>query len=286
MTAAGTSGHGAELSAFFDLGEIGAVTVKSLSARPHAGNPAPRVHELRGAMINAIGLQNPGVERWLENDLPALRAAGARVVASIWGFTVEDFAAAAKALVGQLGSETVAVELNISCPNTESGGKMFSHDPDMSAAVMRATEFLTKPRWAKLSPNTADIVDIAGAVQAAGADAVTLTNTLVGLALDESGNPMVSNVTGGVSGPALHNIALRCVYQVRAKYRDLPIVGVGGINSAKEVVEFIRAGANAVQVGTATFENPRATQRIAREFARWCEKNATSVDQLQDSAHP
>ena len=286
MTAAGTSGHGAELGAYFDLSGIGAVVVKSLSPLEHKGNVAPRVHELRAGMINAIGLQNTGVDAWLENDLPGLQASGARIVASIWGFTVEEFAKAADAL-GRLGPEVVAVEVNISCPNTEMGGKMFAHDPKATAEVIAATAGVNRPRWAKLSPNTADLIDIAGVALESGADALTLTNTLVGLAIDpETAKPRVSNGTGGVSGAALHNVAVRCVYQCRAAYPDAPIIGVGGVGSAAEAAEFMMAGANAVQVGTATFENPRAPHNITRELERWCQKRGERrVADLINRAH-
>ena len=270
MTAAGTSGHGAELHAYFDLASIGAVTVKSLSAKPHAGNPSPRVHELRAGMINAIGLQNAGVEDWIENDLPRLKKSGARIIASIWGFTLDEFAATATALKA-VADDITALEVNISCPNTEMGGKMFAHDKVAAAEVIAATDVFDKPRWAKLSPNTTELIDIAGVCIDAGAESLTLTNTLIGMAIDtETGKPRVSNGTGGVSGSALHNVAVRCVYQVRAAYPEIGIVGVGGISTATDAVEFMMAGANAVQVGTATFENPRAPQRIARELEAWC----------------
>lgn len=285
VTAAGTSGHGAELGAYFDLSEIGAVTIKSLSAKPHAGNKAPRVHELRAGMINAIGLQNDGVEAWIKNDLPKLRDSGARIIASIWGFSVAEFEATAQALEA-VADDITALEVNISCPNTEMGGKMFAHDLEAAAEVVTATSF-PKPQWVKLSPNTTELVDIAGACLNAGAETLTLTNTLIGMAIDtETGKPRVSNGTGGVSGAALHNIAVRCAYQVRAAYPDAGIIGTGGVSTGTDAVEFLMAGANAVGVGTATFENPRAPHRITRELEEWCEKRGTlGVSDLTNRAH-
>ena len=280
MTASGTAGHGAELAAFFDLSDLGALVVKSLSVMPWAGNPAPRVVQLPGAMMNSVGLQGPGVSGWIEKDLPALLASGASVVVSIWGRTVEEYSEAAEALV-PVQKDLIAVELNVSCPNLKDGKKMFAHSCAGAESVVDATSVLSVPRWAKLSPNVANIVEIAGAAAEAGADAVTLTNTLVGLVLDpKTGDPVLGGGGGGVSGPAVRPVALRAVYDVAGAYPELPIVGVGGIATATDAVQYLRAGASAVQIGTANFANPRATMRIKEELSKWCSTNG--VDRVAD----
>lgn len=280
MTASGTAGHGAELGNYVDLSTLGALVVKSLSIMPWAGNSAPRVAQISGGMINSVGLQGPGVAGWITDELPALQTSGARIVASIWGRTVEEYADAAKALE-PVQNDLLAVEVNVSCPNLEDRRRMFSHSGASASAVVEATEGLDVPRWVKLSPNVADIAEIAGAVAAAGADAVTLTNTLLGLLLDpETGAPILGGGGGGVSGPALKPIALRAVYDVAAAHPSLPIIGVGGIASGPDVVQYLRAGASAVQVGTATFADPRATAKIIAELQRWCRRHG--VDRVRD----
>jgi dihydroorotate dehydrogenase (NAD+) catalytic subunit len=286
MTASGTAGHGDELGNYFDLAALGAVVVKSLSARPWQGNPAPRLHPVAAGMMNSVGLQNPGVDAWRDNELPALQSRGARVVASIWGFTVEDYKTAADALAG-CGPEVVAVEVNLSCPNTEAGREMFAHDAGRAAAVIAATAGCRRPRWAKLSPNVTDIVPIAGAVYEAGAEAVTLINTVMGLALDPAnGKPRLGNGGGGLSGAAIHPIAVRAVYEVRAAFPFSPIVGVGGVDSGASAAELIAAGANAVQVGTATFADPRAPMRVLDDLRQWCRRHKiTHIDELHGRAH-
>ena len=286
MTASGTAGHGAELGAYFDLAGIGAVVVKSLSAKPWHGNPAPRLHPVAAGMMNSVGLQNPGVDAWREHELPELFARGARVVASIWGFTVEDYKMAADALAA-CGPEVVAVEVNLSCPNTEAGRQMFAHDPARAAAAIAATAGCGRPRWAKLSPNVTDIVPVAGAVLEAGADAVTLVNTVMGLALDPAtGKARLGNGGGGLSGAAIHPVAVRAVYDVRAAFPSAAIVGVGGVTSGETAAELLAAGANAVQVGTATFADPRAPHRVLRELRAWCAKHRIShIDELIGKAH-
>jgi dihydroorotate dehydrogenase (NAD+) catalytic subunit len=286
MTASGTAGHGAELGAYFDLAQLGAVVVKSLSAKPWQGNPAPRLHPVAAGMMNSVGLQNPGVDAWREHELPDLQARGARVVASIWGFTVEDYKLAADALA-KCGPEVVAVEVNLSCPNTEAGRQMFAHDPARAAAAIAATAGCNRPRWAKLSPNVTDIVPVAGAVFEAGADAVTLVNTVMGLALDPAtGKARLGNGGGGLSGAAIHPVAVRAVYEVRAAFPFSPIVGVGGVTSGESAAELLAAGANAIQVGTATFANPRAPSRVLHELRAWCAKHKIShIDELIGRAH-
>jgi dihydroorotate dehydrogenase (NAD+) catalytic subunit len=271
MTAAGTAGHGAELGAYVDLSSLGAVVVKSLAHFAWDGNPALRVHGTPAGMINAVGLQGPGVVGWLERQLPELVGAGARVVASIWGRTVDDYRLAAKALA-EASDQVVAVEVNISCPNTEAGGAMFAHSPEMTARVIEATEACGRPRWAKLSPNAGPLLaEIAAAAADGGAEAVTLVNTYLGLAIDPvTGRARLGNGGGGVSGPAIRPLAVRAVADVRSALPDLPIVGVGGIASVDDVVEFTRVGANAVQVGTATFADPRTVGRLGTGLVDWC----------------
>ena len=258
MTASGTAGHGAELAAYTPLGALGAVVVKSLSAKPWAGNPAPRLHPVRGGMLNSVGLQNPGVDAWIRDELPELEATGARVVASIWGFSTDDYKQAADALA-PCGPAVVAVEVNLSCPNVEDRRRMFAHDPVRAAEAMAATAGCGRPRWAKLSPNVTDITEVAGSVLGAGAEAVTLVNTVMGLAIDPAtGRARLGNGGGGLSGAAIHPVAVRAVFDVRAAFPDAAIVGVGGVQDGESAAELLAAGADAVQVGTATFADPRA----------------------------
>jgi dihydroorotate dehydrogenase (NAD+) catalytic subunit len=286
MTAAGTSGHGIELAEYGDLSVLGAVVVKSLSVRPWAGNPAPRVHEVGTGMLNSVGLQGPGLEAWLEWDLPALTACGARVVVSIWGRSVDDFgrAAAMLAQASGRGSAMVAVEVNVSCPNVEDRSRMFAHSESATREVLAATE-CGLPRWAKLSPNVPDIAAIAGAALDGGAEGLTLTNTLLGLALDiETGRPVLGAGGGGLSGAVLRPVAVRAVWECRAAFPGTAIIGAGGVRSGRDAVEFLRAGADAVQVGTAIFRDPRAPWKVLRQLGRWCATRGTSVGALRATA--
>ncbi|MDP8992440.1 MAG: dihydroorotate dehydrogenase [Actinomycetota bacterium] len=286
MTASGTSGHGAELARYFDLSRLGAVVVKSLSATPHAGNPPPRLSETPVGMLNSVGLQGPGVEAWLEGDLPALVDAGARVVASIWGLTVDEYAKAA-AMLAHAPADVVAVEVNLSCPNLEGGRHLFSHSTTATAEAVAATEVCRRPRWAKLSPNTADLTDVAGAALAAGAEALTLVNTVMGMAIDPvRRRSRLGTVAGGLSGPAIHPVAVRAVHECRSALPGAAIVGVGGVQSGEDAVELLVAGAHAVQVGTATFAEPRAPVRVLDEVLRWCERHdVRRVVELIGTAH-
>ena len=273
LTASGTAGHGAELARYVDLAGLGAVVVKSLSAEAWAGNPAPRVTEVDGGMLNSVGLQNPGVEAWLEDELPALLATGARVVASIWGFTVEAYEKAAAALA-DAPAEVVAVEVNLSCPNIERRRDMFAHSPALTAEAVAATAGCGRPRWAKLSPNVTDLTEIAGAALEAGAEALTLVNTVMGMAIDvETRRPRLGAGGGGLSGPAIRPVAVRAVHDVRTAFPDAAVVGVGGVATGEHAVELLLAGAAAVQVGTATFADPRAPGRIAAQLERWCRRH-------------
>lgn len=274
MTASGTGGHGAELEAYQPLGELGAVVVKSMSADPWPGNPAPRVHSTPAGMLNSVGLQGTGVAAWLTDDLPALAATGARVVASIWGRSVADYEAAAAALA-DAPAAVVAVEVNLSCPNTEAGRDLFAHDPVVAAEVIAATAVCGRPRWAKLSPNTSRVIEVAGAVADAGAEAVTLINTVLGMAIDPETRTYrlgSGERGGGLSGPAIHPVAVRLVHDVSRALPGLPVVGVGGVTDAESAVEMLLAGAVAVQVGTASFADPRAPSRVARDLEHWCRR--------------
>ncbi len=276
MTAAGTAGHGAELASFFPLGELGAVVVKSLAAAPWAGNPAPRLHPTPAGMLNSVGLQGPGVQGWLTHELPALVEAGATVVASIWGRTVEEFACAAD-LLAAAPPQVVAVEVNVSCPNLEDRNRIFAHDAAVAAEVVAATAGCGRPRWAKLSPNTDRLVDVAAAVHEAGAEAVTLVNTVLGLAIDVEGRrPVLGAQRGGLSGRAMHPVAVRAVFDVHSAHPSLPIIGVGGVSRGEHAIELVLAGASAVQVGTATFADPRAPHRVATAVDAWLDAHGVS----------
>lgn len=266
MLASGTAGYGAELAEFMDLGALGAVVTKSLAAYEWAGNPAPRLHPAGVGMINAVGLQGPGVEHWLAHELPELLATGARVVASIWGRGIDDYRRAAEQIAAAPAG-VIAVEVNLSCPNLEGRRGIFAHDAELSAEVIRATAACGRPRWAKLSPNTDRVVDVAGAVHEAGAEAVTLCNTLLGMVIDPATlRPALAVGGGGLSGRGVHPVAVRVVHDVRAALADLPIVGVGGISSGWDALELMAVGAQAVQVGTASFADPRAGARVAAEL--------------------
>ena len=286
MTASGTAGHGVELAPYLDLAALGAVVVKSLSAEPCDGNPPPRLHETPAGMLNSVGLQNPGVEGWLEHDLPGLEASGARVVASIWGFTVEAYAKAA-AMLADAPASVVAVEVNLSCPNVEHRRDMFAHSPAGTYDAVAAAASCGRPRWAKLSPNVTDLTEIAGAALDAGAEALTLINTVMGMAIDpERRRPRLGAGGGGLSGAAIRPVAVRAVYDCRQAFPDASIVGVGGVTAGEDAVELLLAGADAVQVGTATFFEPRAPALVLQDLERWCRRHRVrSIGELRGAAH-
>ncbi|HEY3238137.1 MAG TPA: dihydroorotate dehydrogenase, partial [Acidimicrobiia bacterium] len=278
VAASGTYGHSDEVARLGDASAIGAVTAKSLSPFLWAGNPAPRVVDTTAGMLNSVGLQNPGVDAWVEHDLPPLLARGARVIASIWGRTVDDFAKAAAALA-PVADRLVALEVNVSCPNLEDRGQMFAHHPDTTAAAVRAAvaEVGDLPIFAKLSPNVTDLRPIAAAAVDAGATGLTLVNTLLGLSIDaEHRRPRLGAGGGGLSGPAIKPVALRAVWEVSRALPGVPIIGTGGVASGVDAVEMLLAGATAVGVGTATFHDPRAPQRIAAELAEWCRRHGVA----------
>jgi dihydroorotate dehydrogenase (NAD+) catalytic subunit len=290
MTASGTSGHGVELGDYGDLSVLGAVVVKSLCVGPWAGNPAPRVHEVGAGMLNSVGLQGPGLAAWLDHDLPALAENGARVVVSVWGRTVEDYGRAAELIEAALleaagaASAMVAVEVNVSCPNVEDRSRMFAHSEAATGEVVAAMR-CGLPLWVKLSPNVPDITAIAGAALERGAEGLTLTNTLLGLALDvETGRPVLGAGGGGLSGPVVHPVAVRAVWECRKAFPEAGIVGVGGVGCGRDAVEFLQAGADAVQVGTATFRDPRAPWKVLRQLEQWCAKKGTTVGAIRAGA--
>jgi dihydroorotate dehydrogenase (NAD+) catalytic subunit len=284
MTASGTAGYGTEIGAYVDLASLGAVVTKSLSPFDWAGNPAPRVVGTSAGMLNAVGLQNPGAQAWLERELPRLRRTGARVVASIWGRTVADYGAAA-GMLADVG--LTALEANVSCPNLEGRGQMFACDPSATADAISASTAAGVPVWAKLTPNVTDLVDIAGAALGAGAEALTLVNTILGMSIDPAtARPTLGNGGGGLSGPAIRPVAVRAIYDVRAALGDVPIVGVGGVAKGEHAVELMAAGAGAVQIGTASFWDPRAPRKVLDELRRWCERHGVrSAASLTGRAH-
>jgi dihydroorotate dehydrogenase (NAD+) catalytic subunit len=284
LTAAGTSGHGAELSAFFDLSSLGAVVVKSLSAEPWGGNAAPRVHEAEFGMLNSVGLQNPGVAAWLDSEAPALIGSGARVVVSIWGRSVGDYETVASALQDAPAS-VIAIEVNLSCPNLDGGRHIFAHSTSAAADAVAASLACGRPVWAKLSPNVADITEIASAAITAGAEALTLVNTVMGMAIDvETRRPVLGAGAGGLSGPAIRPIAVRAVHECHQAFPEIALIGVGGVSRGEHAVELLLAGASAVQVGTATFADPRAPARVLTELRDWCIRHdVEAVSQLVGS---
>ncbi|MCZ7526089.1 MAG: dihydroorotate dehydrogenase [Acidimicrobiia bacterium] len=278
VAASGTFGHAGELAAVCDPAELGAVTVKSLAPFPWPGNPPPRLHPVPAGMINSVGLQGPGVERWVSDELPGLRATGARVIASVWGRTVDDFAAAVR-LLAPARADLVAVEVNVSCPNVEDRSEMFAHSPEATGAAVAAAfaEAGDLPVLAKLSPNVRSLVDVARAAVDAGATGLTLVNTVMGLAVDaERRRPALGAGGGGVSGPAIKPIALRAVWETARALPGIPIVGTGGVTSGLDAVEMLLAGATAIGVGTATFREPRAALRIREELRDWCARHAVA----------
>jgi dihydroorotate dehydrogenase (NAD+) catalytic subunit len=284
MTAAGTAGHGNELSGYGDLADLGAVVVKSLAAFEWDGNPAPRVAASGEHMLNAVGLAGPGVTAWRETYLPALTQCGATVVGSIWGRGVGEFEQAAEQMAG---AQIVALEVNASCPNLEGRSGIFAHSAKATTEVVKASLVAGVPLWIKLSPNTPELVEIAGAAIEAGASALVLTNTVLGMSIDiETRSASLGNGGGGLSGPGIFPVALRSVYECRSAFPDIPIVGVGGISSGEDAIAMMMAGANAVEVGTATFANPRAPWVIQSQMEKWLTRhNVSSLSEIVGVAH-
>jgi dihydroorotate dehydrogenase (NAD+) catalytic subunit len=261
MTASGTFGYAAEFANLIDLHRLGALVVKGISLKSRPGNPPPRVVETACGMLNAIGLENVGLKRFITEKMPFLRTCRSRVIVNILGDSIEEYAILAGELSEVAGID--GLEVNISCPNVKKGGVAFGTVPEMAAAVTSAVKNATKlPVIVKLSPNVTDIVAMARAVEESGADAISLINTLIGMAIDaQTRKPKLANIIGGLSGPAIKPVALRMVWQV-ASAVSIPVIGIGGIGTAEDAIEFLLAGATAVQVGTANFYNPGAAEEI------------------------
>jgi dihydroorotate dehydrogenase (NAD+) catalytic subunit len=272
MTASGTFGYGEEYADYVDLNQLGGIVVKGLSLLPRLGNPPPRIMETAGGMLNAVGLQNVGVDIFIEEKLPFLRQYDMAVIANIYGESYAEYAAVARKLSAAKGVH--ALEVNVSCPNVKKGGLSFGCDPKAAAEVTRRVKAETNlPVIVKLTPNVTDITIIAQAVEKAGADAVSLINTLSGMSIDLGARrPHLKNITGGLSGPAIKPVALRMVWQVAGKI-SIPIIGIGGISTAEDALEFMMAGAKAVQIGTANFINPRATIEIIGGMRHFLQHN-------------
>jgi dihydroorotate dehydrogenase (NAD+) catalytic subunit len=272
LTASGTAGSGKELSQFFSLTELGAVVTKSIMLKPRSGRATPRMAETPSGMLNSIGLQGPGIDLFLENDIPWLISQGARIVVSIAGETVEDYAVLARKLRAVQG--LTALEVNISCPNVENRGQVFACNPTTAReaiAAVRRNIGGELPIFAKLSPDVTDIVSIAKEVVDAGADGLALINTILGMVIDTNTMfPKLSQKTGGLSGPAVRPVAVRAIYQVHAAMPHIPIIGMGGVTSGRDAFELVLAGASAISVGTATFGNPSAALSIKEELAAIC----------------
>lgn len=285
LVASGTFGCGQEYASFIDLSRLGAIVVKSITLQPYPGNPPPRIAETASGMLNAVGLQNPGVNYFLADCLPYLRQSGVPVIVSIAGSTVEEYAA----LAGRLNEaeEVTALEVNISCPNVKHGGLQFGASAVAAAEVVKAVRAATaKPVIVKLSPNVTSIVEIAQAAADAGADALSMINTILGMVIDiHRRRPVLGNVTGGLSGPAIRPVAIRAVWEVY-KAVSLPIIGMGGVVNARDALAFMMAGARAVAVGTANFLNPRATIEVLEGMATFLRENGVKdINELVGAAH-
>lgn len=272
MTASGTFGCGEEYADYVDLTRLGGIVVKGLSLKPRLGNPPPRIMETAAGMLNAVGLQNVGVDAFIEEKLSFLRNYNVAVIANIYGESYTEYAQVAGKLSAAPGVH--ALEVNVSCPNVKKGGLSFGADPKAAAEVTRRVKAETHlPVIVKLTPNVTDITVIARAVEEAGADAVSLINTLTGMSIDlKNRTPHLKNITGGLSGPAIKPVALRMVWQVAQKV-SIPVIGMGGIMTAEDALEFMVAGAKAVQIGTANFINPRATMEIIDGMRRYLQEN-------------
>lgn len=271
LTASGTCGYGLDMAELIDLDRLGGICTKGLSARPMRGNAPWRIVETHGGMLNAIGLQNIGARVFVAEKLPLLRRYKARIIPNVFGYTVEEYIEAIRLLEDGEGID--GYELNISCPNVKAGGESFANDAHQAAAVTEAVKKSTRrPVVVKLSPNVTDVAAIARAVESAGADALSLINTAVGMSIDiETRRPRLANTTGGLSGPAIKPIAVRCVFQV-ARAVKIPLIGIGGIASTEDALEFMIAGASAVQVGTASFYDPRASMKIITGLSDYCRR--------------
>ncbi|MBQ8284183.1 MAG: dihydroorotate dehydrogenase [Clostridia bacterium] len=278
IAASGTFGFGREYNELYDIGVLGGVSTKGLTIHPRLGNPTPRIAESRGVILNAVGLQNPGVEHFIQNDLEWLKNTGTRVIANVAGKTLEDY----KNICAKLDGLVDMIELNISCPNVKSGGMAFGIKPETVEEVTKYAKSGLKitPLIVKLSPNVENIANNAKAAQNGGADCISLINTLTGMAIDiERRKPIIANNTGGVSGAGVKPIAVRMVYEA-SQAVDIPVIGMGGITCAEDAIDFLMAGATAVQVGTANFTDPYAMPKIIDGLNAWCDKHG--VESVSD----
>ena len=285
LTSSGTYGFGEEYAAYCPVEALGGITLKGITPLPRLGNPVPRLAETPAGLLNSVGLENPGLEEFLKSYLPKVRKLPTAVIANISGFSLEDYVQIARAL--QRDSGLTALEVNISCPNVKHGGMHFGTDPGSAEEVIAAVKAKTDlPIIAKLSPNVTDIVGMARAVQRGGADALSLINTLLGMRIDlDQQRPVLANTFGGLSGPAIRPVAVRMVWQV-AEAVDLPIIGMGGITTWQDAVEFLLAGATAVSIGTGNFVNPQVPLEILQGIQDYCEKKGiASVRELVGQAH-
>ena len=288
FTASGCAAAGKELDQFIDITTIGAVVTKSVMLNPRSGRATPRMAETPSGMLNGIGLQGPGIDDFVQNDLSWLSQKGAKTIVSIAGNNVEEFGKVADKLRDIPG--VVAIEVNISCPNVENRGQVFACDPYAAADVInnvRRNVSASIPLFAKLSPDVTDISEIAKAVVKAGADGLSVINTLLGMVIDtDTLRPLLSGKTGGLSGPAIRPVAVRCVYQIRKALPNIPIIGMGGIRNGRDAIEFFAAGANAISVGTTVFNDPEACVRIHDETAEILqEKGIRSLSEIISAAH-
>ena len=288
LTASGCASSGRELAQFIDVSKIGAIVTKSVMRAPRAGRPTPRMAETASGMLNSIGLQGPGIDAFLQRDLPWLLSRGARAVVSIAGSTVDEYSELASRLSDAPG--VTAIEVNISCPNVEHRGQVFACDAADAGAVIEAVRARVRhdiPVFAKLSPDVTDIVAIARACVSAGADGLSMINTLLGMAIDtDTMRPVLAGLTGGLSGPAIRPIAVRCIWQVSEALPNVPIIGMGGVLTGRDALELILAGASMVSVGTAIFHDPSACARILRELDEELARRGTErVSELVGAAH-
>ena len=283
IAASGTFGYGLEFSHLVDLNRLGGIVVKGLSLETMDGAPAPRMCETPGGMLNAVGLQNVGVRAFVAEKLPRLRAYQTPIIANIFGTTVQEYVQVIEVLEAAEG--LAAYELNISCPNVTKGGSHFGSDPGLAAEVVAAARKAAKrPLWVKLSPNVTDIAAVARAVEGAGADALTVANTYIAMSVDPATRKSrLGNLTGGLSGSAIKPITVRLVYEACRAVR-IPVIGLGGVENPEDVAEYLVVGAAAVQVGTASFLDPRATEQLVNGFEKWCEKNnINTMNELRSS---
>ena len=288
LTASGCAGSGKELSQFFPLTELGAIVTKSIMLKPRSGRATPRMAETPSGMLNSIGLQGPGIDLFLQNDIPWLQEQNARIIVSIAGETVDDYGVLARRIRSL--SNVVGIEVNISCPNVENRGLVFSCHPQTARAAIEAVRRNVGgdiPIFAKLSPDVTDIAAIATEVANAGADGVALINTVLGMVIDiNTLQPRLAQKTGGLSGPAIRPIAVRAIYQVRAALPKIPIIGMGGVATGRDALEFALAGANAISIGTATFGNPSAAIQIRNDLESLIvERGFNSFEEVISLAH-